>query len=167
MKPMIRNSMIAALAVAALSTQAYSSDRVMTDRKESLTSFKTVIELVQKEGYGDIYEIENEYGFFKAKVRDANGDRLKLAIIPETQAVKVLEKKSKKYNTDDASAAPKVTLDQALNILAAQGYTSIEEIEFEKGYYEADIRDQDGHKKEMMIDAQTGEILSQWKAFFR
>ena len=167
MKPMIRNSIIAALALAALSTQAYSSDKVTTVKNDNLTSFKSVIELVQKEGYGDIYEIENEYGFFKVKVRDANGERVKLAIIPESQAVKVLEKKNKKHNAEYASVPSKVTLDQALNILAEQGYTSIEEIEFEKGYYEAEIRDQNGHKKEITLDAQTGEVLSQWKAFFR
>lgn len=167
MKPMIRNSMIAAFALAALSTQAYSSENDTTDKNDSLTSFKTVIELIQKEGYGDIYEIENEHVFFKAKVRDANGERVKLAIIPESQAVKVLEKKNKKHNAEYASVPPKVTLDQALNILAEQGYTSIEEIGFEKGYYEAEIREQNGHKKEIALDAQTGEVLSQWKAFFR
>ena len=63
MKPIIRNSMIAAFALAALSTQAYSSENDTIDKNDSLTSFKTVIELIQKEGYGDIYEIENEHVF--------------------------------------------------------------------------------------------------------
>ncbi|GGF69075.1 hypothetical protein GCM10011332_24070 [Terasakiella brassicae] len=167
MKPMIRNSMIAALALAALSTQAYSSENVPTYKSDTLTSFKTVIELVQKQGYGDIYEIESEYGFIKAKVRNANGDRIKLAIVPETQVVKVLEKKHKKNKTQYAGIPAHISLDQALNILGEQGYTTIEEIGLEKGRYEVEIRDQNGQKQEIILDAQTGQVLSQWNTFFR
>ncbi len=166
MKPMIRNSIIATLALAALNTQAYSAETLQPNQQDTLTSFKTVIDLVQKEGYRDIYEIEKEYGFIKIKAHDTNGSRIKLAVIPETETVKVLEQKNTKHGKTYTNVAPQITLDQALNILNAQGYALIEEIGFKRGYYEAEVRDQKGQKQNITLDAQNGEVLPKWKAFF-
>lgn len=167
MKPVIRNSMIAALAIFALNSQAYSSESAQANNASSLTSFKTTIQLVQKGVYGDIYEIEKEYGFVKVKVRDENGDRLKLAVVPETGKITVLEKKNKRPKKQYQAVNTQISLDQALNIVSQQGYSSVEEIELENGYYGVEVRDENGRKHDIAIDAQTGEILPQWKTLFR
>lgn len=53
----------------------------------------------------------------------------------------------------DAMTAPQVRA-----TLEAQGYTNINDIEFENGMWTADARSADGNRIELRIDAKTGDV---------
>jgi len=168
MKTIIHTAIIATFTFAAFSTEAYSSSKnIQAMANNSLMSFQEALELIQKEGYGEVYEIEREYGYIKAKVIGPNAERLKLAVSSEPQKIEVMKRKAAKYNKQFTFAMPPVKLTQVLDILSQQGYSNVDEIELEKGYYDVELRDQKGYKQELMLDALTGEILPQSNALRR
>jgi uncharacterized membrane protein YkoI len=55
---------------------------------------------------------------------------------------------------DDAMTAPQVRA-----ALEAQGYTKVNDVEFEDGMWKADARSADGQRVELRIDAATGKVF--------
>lgn len=57
-----------------------------------------------------------------------------------------------------APAQDAMTAPQVRETLEAQGYTHINDIEFENGMWTADARSADGNRIELRLDASTGEV---------
>jgi len=58
-----------------------------------------------------------------------------------------------------AQQADGLTAPQVRAQLEAQGYTDINDVEFDDGMWEADARSADGNRVELRIDARTGEVF--------
>ncbi len=58
-----------------------------------------------------------------------------------------------------ASGGEHMTPDQIIEKVKAAGYTDIRKIENEHGRYEVKVRDADGKRLELKVDAKTGEIV--------
>ncbi len=169
MKNIIRTALLTSCTLAALGTNAYSSDQAMQQAmpENSLAAFQSALELIQQEGFGDVHEIERGYGYIEVKVVGKNGDRIKLAISEDPQTITVMERKGAKYNNQYSYPTPAIKPSQILESLSQQGYSSIKEIELENGYYDVELRDKNGYKLNLVFDAHTGKILQQSDALRR
>lgn len=58
-----------------------------------------------------------------------------------------------------AQQAEGLTAPQVRAQLEAQGYTNINDVEFDDGMWEADAKSADGNRVELRIDARTGEVF--------
>lgn len=59
---------------------------------------------------------------------------------------------------DAAAKADAMTAPQVRAALEAQGYTKVNDVEFEDGMWQADARSADGQRVELRIDPATGEV---------
>ncbi|WP_407353840.1 PepSY domain-containing protein [Luteimonas sp. R10] len=57
-----------------------------------------------------------------------------------------------------ATAQDAMTEAQVRATLEAQGYTSVNDIEFDNGMWEADARSADGNRVDLRLDPRTGEV---------
>ena len=58
----------------------------------------------------------------------------------------------------DAGAADAMTAPQVRAALEAQGYTKVNDVEFDDGVWKADARSADGQRVELRIDPATGQV---------
>ena len=58
-----------------------------------------------------------------------------------------------------AAGAGRLTIDEVRALAFSKGITTIKEIELDDGIWEVEGRDASGHKVEMEVDAQSGEIV--------
>lgn len=63
------------------------------------------------------------------------------------------------FGTGTAMAQEALTKPQVRAKLEAQGYTKINDIQFDDGTWTADARSADGNRVELRMDAQTGEVF--------
>ena len=63
------------------------------------------------------------------------------------------------FGTGTAMAQDALTKPQVRAKLEAQGYTKINDIQFDDGTWTADARSADGNRVELRVDAQTGEVF--------
>lgn len=63
------------------------------------------------------------------------------------------------FGTGTAMAQDALTKPQVRAKLEAQGYTKINDIQFDDGTWTADARSADGNRVELRMDAQTGEVF--------
>lgn len=173
MKPIIRNTVIASLALAAVSGQALSSTDTPLGNAADAKSFQSAVEALRSAGYTQIREVEFEDGLYEAKVYDKEGSRLKVLVDPVTGALKVTKKKSLRWfssKSDDRAsdkavfAANAMPIDKVWDIIESQGYKAIHSVELEKGYYEAKVIDETGRSLKLMIDPVKGSVWPDRKA---
>lgn len=63
------------------------------------------------------------------------------------------------FGAGSAVAQDALTKPQVRAKLEAQGYTKINDIQFDDGTWTADARSADGNRVELRMDAQTGEVF--------
>jgi len=173
MKPIIRNTVIASLAFAALSAPALSSTNMPLGNAADAKSFQGAVEALRSAGYTQIREVEFEDGLIEAKVFDKDGSRLKVLVDPNTGQLKLVKRKSPRWfssKSDDRASdksgfkANMMPLDKVWEIIERQGYKAIHSVELEKGYYEAKVIDETGRSLKLMIDPVKGSVWPDRKA---
>ncbi len=93
---------------------------------------------------GEVVKVERERDFYEVKIRTSDGRIEKIYLDPLTG-------KPVKKGT--------ITIDEATAIATEEVSGEAIKVEFEKGRYEVKIRTADGIRKEVYVDARSGEIV--------
>lgn len=102
---------------------------------------------VEAAGYSQVRDIEFEDGFWEVKAVDAQGNRAKLLVDPDTGEL------------IDARAPAAMTVADVGNLLQQHGYTHVRDLELDDGRYEAEAVNPAGHEVDLVIDPRDGRIL--------
>lgn len=104
---------------------------------------------VEAAGYSQVRDIEFEDGFWEVKAVDAQGNRAKLLVDPDTGEL------------IDARAPAAMTVADIGNLLQQQGYTRVRDIELDDGRYEAEAVNPAGHEVDLVLDPRDGRIIEE------
>src|SRR5688572_9350122 len=106
---------------------------------------------LEAQGYTSINDIKFEDGVWKADARSANGNRVDLRIDPKTGQV---------YPDEQVAALGEADVRAQL---AAAGYTTIHDVDYEDGSWNAEADDPRGKDVELKIDPDTGKVIGKEK----
>ena len=116
------------------------------EKAASLTE-PQVRELLTKQGYTRIDDLEFEDGMWETDATSANGDRVDVRINPASGDV-MAEKLVSDLSENDVKAK-----------LTAAGYSKIHDVDFDDGVWKAEAERADGNDVEIHLAANTGEII--------
>ncbi|WP_440225517.1 PepSY domain-containing protein [Dokdonella sp. MW10] len=98
------------------------------------------------------YDLEFRHGLWSADATTADGVRVDVVVDGVTRAL---------WTNAPGSTTPFLTAVQVRERLVAAGYTQIEDIEFDDGFWEAEARRGDGVRVDLVLHPVTGVILAE------
>lgn len=122
-------------------------------KKEPLPMIK-VVELLEKGGYGPFTELSMDDGAWEVEVY--KGDvPYELRVDPKSGEV-LSEHRDDSEPRPPQDAKP---LSEILKLLAKAGFENVDDISFERRYWELEVQRQDG-EHEIHVDPKSGEVVS-------
>lgn len=117
-------------------------------------SLPQIVERLEQDGYGPFSEISFDHGCWEMEVQRQN-DSYEIKVEPESG--KILAK----YHDDPDQLPPADAklLSGILKQISDAGYVDIQEVGFERRYWEIEARMNDG-THEIRVDPLTGEVIS-------
>lgn len=146
----IMSSLAAVAIVAGVPLSVVLADRPSADSMPVVE----IVEQLEREGYGPFVEVSFDDGYWEVEAYKSDG-AYELAVDASTG--RILSE-----HRDDAERRPPSDaqlLSRLLRSLDKAGYTNIEEVEFERRYWEIEARREDG-KHEILVDPTTGEVVN-------
>lgn len=137
-------------AIAALPMSVLFAERPPADAKPIVE----IVEQLEQQGYGPFSELDFDDGQWEVEVY-RNDTAYELAVDEHTG--KILSE-----HRDDAEPRPPrdaQPLSQILRKITKSGYANIEDISFERRYWEIEALREDG-KHELHVEPSTGEVIS-------
>ena len=114
--------------------------------QEALTEHQVRTTLAEQ-GYTKVNDLKFGDGVWKADARSADGNRLEVRIDPKTGRV-YPDEQAARLSERDVRAA-----------LAAAGYTSVHDVDYEDGIWNAEADDPAGRDVELKIDPHSGRVI--------
>jgi hypothetical protein len=114
--------------------------------QQSMTEAQ-VRETLIHQGYTRIDEVQFDNGLWHAEARSADGTDVNLRIDPASGKV-YPDKEVSHLSEDDVRAA-----------LATQGYTSVHDLDFDDGVWNAKADDKNGHRVKLTVDPSNGKVI--------
>lgn len=108
---------------------------------------RDVQDMLAKEGYTNIRDVEFDDGMWEAEARRSDGRDLDLRIDPRTGAIHP-EDAGTNLSAEDIEAS-----------LTAAGYSRIHDVDFDDGLWRAEAYDSSETEWELYLDARTGEVV--------
>jgi len=108
-----------------------------------------VRELLAREGFTRIDDLEFEDGMWETDATSADGNRVDVRVDPRTGRV-YAEDRVSRLSAEDIKAR-----------LTAAGYSKVHDLDFEDGVWEADAERADGSDVSLRIDPEDGRILAE------
>lgn len=102
---------------------------------------------LEQQGYKDVHDLEFEDGMWHAKAKGADGTRLSVNVDPKTGKA-FPDKKVARLGKEDVKAA-----------LATQGYTDVDDVDFDDGMWHAEAKNRAGKKVKVQIDPDSGKVV--------
>lgn len=112
-----------------------------------------VLNTLNQHGLVAPHNLEKQYGYWSAKVTLQDGSRA-YALVSDTDGSVVTIRKSDLGTTYPGAA-------QVVAQLQAQGFAQLHDLEFDDGFWEADVRDANNRKTELIIHPVTLQVLHQ------
>jgi len=113
------------------------------EKAEGIT-LTEAISIAKEKVPGEVVKAERERGLYEIKIRRADG-------------------RTEKIYLDALTGKPvkngAITIDEAIAIATGEVPGEVIKVDFEKGRYEVKIRTADGLRKEVYVDARSGEII--------
>jgi hypothetical protein len=100
-------------------------------------------------GYKEVKRLKFDDGVWEAKARGGNDKWTRIKIGPTTGKV---------YEAD---APSRLNQDEVKAKLTAQGYQNIHDVKFDEGLWEADARNAQGRKVDLLVDPNDGSVVSE------
>ena len=117
-------------------------------------SAQDALRLMGEQGYVAPHDVEKQYGYWTAKAVGNDGQRVRLLVKDDDGALTAIRK------ADLGTRLPGA--DQVRQTLQGMGYGHIEDIEFDDGFWEAEVRrDRRSEKVEVILHPVTLAVLSQ------
>ena len=112
------------------------------------------IQAVQDKGYVALHDLEKQYGYWTAKATSPEGQRTHVLVGDADGSFAAIRK------ADLGTTLPGAT--QVADKLRSLGYSVISDLEFDDGFWEADVRQsRKGEKIEVVLHPVTLAVLSQ------
>jgi len=102
---------------------------------------------LQQQGYKDVHDLKFEDGMWHAKAKGADGTRLTINVDPKTGKA-FPDKKVARLGKEDVKAA-----------LATQGYTDVDDVDFDDGMWHAEAKNRAGKKVKVQVDPDSGKVV--------
>ena len=102
---------------------------------------------LQQQGYKDVHDLKFEDGMWHAKAKGADGTRLTINVDPKTGKA-FPDNKVARMGKEDVKAA-----------LATQGYTDVDDVDFDDGMWHAEAKNRAGKKVKVQIDPDSGKVV--------
>ena len=112
-----------------------------------------VLNTLSQHGLVAPHNLEKQYGYWSAKVTLQDGSRA-YALVSDTDGSVVTIRKSDLGTTHPGAA-------QVVAQLQAQGFAQLHDLEFDDGFWEAEVRDANNRKTELIIHPVTLQVLHQ------
>lgn len=112
-----------------------------------------VLNTLNQHGLVAPHNLEKQYGYWSAKVTLQDGSRA-YALVSDTDGSVVTIRKSDLGTTYPGAA-------QVVAQLQAQGFAQLHDLEFDDGFWEAEVRDANNRKTELIIHPVTLQVLHQ------
>ncbi|MFG5779471.1 PepSY domain-containing protein [Comamonas sp. J-3] len=112
-----------------------------------------VLNTLSQHGLVAPHNLEKQYGYWSAKVTLQDGSRA-YALVSDTDGSVVTIRKSDLGTTYPGAA-------QVEAQLQAQGFAQLHDLEFDDGFWEAEVRDANNRKTELIIHPVTLQVLHQ------
>lgn len=100
--------------------------------------------------------LEAEHGLYEAKVEATDGTIVKVGVDPQTAELTDAFSHAKARPAQGES--PKVSAAEAVQAAAATGYWDVAEIEYERGVWKIDARDDQGRTRRISVDGVTAQV---------
>lgn len=113
-----------------------------------------VVELLEKEGYGPFTELSMDDGAWEVEVYKGDVSH-ELRVDPKSGEV-LSEHRDDSEPRPPQDAKP---LSEILNLLTKAGFEGVDDVSFERRYWEFEVDRQDG-EHEIHVDPKTGEVVS-------
>lgn len=142
--------LLAAVAVLSLPLPVALADRPPADAKPLVE----VVEQLERRGYGPFIEVSFDDGVWEVEVYKQDV-QFELEVDAQTGSVR-------SEHRDDAEPRPPrdaQPLSRILHALMGSGHANLEDVSFERRYWEIEYRRQDG-KREVHVHPTTGEIIN-------
>lgn len=101
-------------------------------------------------GYTEVRDLEFKGGLWKADARDATGNTIDVRFDPATGRI-----------YPDNLGATRLSEADIRAKLTAEGFTRIDDVEFDDGLWEAEADNAQGQRMDLKMDPQDGRIISQ------
>lgn len=114
-----------------------------------------IVEQLEKMDYGPFIEISSDEGYWEVEVYKKD--------VPYELAVDATTGKVLSEHRDDAEPRPPRDawpLSQILRAVIKAGYTSIDEVSFERRYWEIESIGKDGKRHEIHVHPTTGQVIN-------
>lgn len=150
-------SAIAVVPIAAVSSNAASDDRKSNENQGERKSIAEIVELLEGQDYGPLVEISFDDGVWEVETYRGR-ESLELAVDPVSGEI------LSEHRDDSGPRPPQdgLVLSELLAKLADAGHTGIEEVSFERRYWEVELR-RDNEKRELHVHPVTGEVIADRK----
>lgn len=104
----------------------------------------------------ELPSLEAERGIYEARVVATDGTIVKVGIDPQTAELTDAFSHAEARPADGAT--PKVNASQAIMAAASTGYWDVGDVEYKRGQWRVDARDDQGHRRTVTVDATTGMV---------
>ena len=142
-----RNTVLAAAAAALMAT---------TPMAWAITA-QQAVQVMQHNGYVAPHDLEKQHGYWTAKAVTQAGERARVLVSDADSSFLAIRK------SDIGSKLPGAA--QVSDKLRALGYTVIQEVEFDDGFWEAEVRqNRRSEKVELVLHPVSLQVLSQTSA---
>ena len=101
-------------------------------------------------GFTDIREVEYDDGVWEIRATGADGRRVTVHVDPADGTIL----------SPAPAGAPRIELAEVMQRLAAAGYTDVREVERDDGFWQAEVRDGTGVRREVRVHPVSGAIVS-------
>lgn len=103
---------------------------------------------LQQQGYNDVHDLKFSDGMWHAKAKGGDGSRVKVNVDPKTGKA-FPDKKVARLGKQDVKAA-----------LSSQGYTDIDDVDFDDGMWHAEAKNPAGKKVDVQVDPDSGKVVA-------
>lgn len=102
----------------------------------------------------ELRSLEAERGAYEARVVATDGSIIKVGVDPQTAELTDAYSHAKARPSN--GPAPKVNASQAIMAVAGTGYWDVSEVEYKRGQWQVEARDDQGRSRTVIVDATTG-----------
>lgn len=104
----------------------------------------------------ELRSLEAERGAYEARVVATDGQLVKVGVDPQT--AELTDAYSHAKTRADTEQAPKLNAAQAIQAAAGTGYWDVREVEYKRGQWRVDARDDQGRRRTVAVDGATGAV---------